>query len=220
VQKDLGDAYIGIDSLQLAFKYGFSAARYAKKVGDYLLLSEVVPVISKAYLKNKMPDSAIYYAKLGYDSSKSIGSVEVMSHNAQALANAYLYKKNFEDAYSWHLLYINHRDSVLNAEVRNKSAVAQYNFDLEKKQAQITALNQQKKIQQYFLYSALAVLLLIIITTIILLKSNRQKKKANKLLQKQKHEIEDQRDQTNKALAELQQTQKQLIQSEKMARNK
>ena len=93
----------------------------------------------------------------------------------------------------------------------------QYNADLEKKQAQITALHQEKKIQQNFLYSVLAVLLLIIITAFMLLKSNRQKQKANKLLQKQKREIEDQRDQTNKALEHLQQTQAQLIQSEKMA---
>ena len=134
--------------------------------------------LSKAYLKNKMPDSAIYYAKLGYDSSKSIGAVEVMRDNAEALANAYAYKKDFENAYNWHLLYTNHRDSVVNTEVRNKSAVAQYNADLEKKQAQITALNQQKRIQQNFLYSALAVLLLIIIIAFILLKEQPAKTKS------------------------------------------
>src|SRR5438045_5247195 len=58
---------------------------------------------------------------------------------------------------------------------------------------------------------------MIFITFIILFRNNRQKQQANKLLKEQKHEIEEQRDQTNKALAELQQTQQQLIQSEKMA---
>ena len=182
-----------------------------------MLLSEVVIPLSRAYLKNKMPDSAIYYARLGYDSSKNIGSVEVMRDNAEVLSNAYAYKKDFEKAYDWQLLYIHHRDSVLNTDVRNRSALAQYNDDLEKKQSQITALNQRQKIQQNFLYSALAVLLLIVVIAFILLKSNQQKQQANKLLQKQKHEIENQRDQTNKVLADLQQTQKQLIQSEKMA---
>ena len=52
---------------------------------------------------------------------------------------------------------------------------------------------------------------------VILLKNNRQKQKANLLLSKQKKEIEEQRDQTNKALTELQQTQAQLVQREKMA---
>ncbi|MEP7164665.1 MAG: ATP-binding protein [Ferruginibacter sp.] len=217
IQVNLAKTYNELDSLALAFKYGFSSLRYAKKVGDNLLFASILPALSTTYLKNNMPDSAIYYSGLGYDTSKSIGAVEVMRDNAEAIANAYAYKKDFANAYTWRLLYFNHRDSALNSEVRNKSALLQYNIDLEKKQAQITALHQEKKLQQNFLYSALAVLLLIIITAFILLKSNRQKQKANKLLQKQKHEIEDQRDRTNKALADLQQTQKQLIQSEKMA---
>jgi signal transduction histidine kinase len=45
----------------------------------------------------------------------------------------------------------------------------------------------------------------------------RQKKKANHLLKQQNIELEDQRDQIKKALAELQQTQIQLIHKEKMA---
>jgi signal transduction histidine kinase len=115
------------------------------------------------------------------------------------------------------VLFINYRDSMLNAEITNKSTVLQYNYDLAKKQTQITALDQQRKVQQNFLISALLVLVLIIGTAFLLLRNNRQKQKANKLLQKQKQEIETQRDQTNKVLEELQQTQKQLIQSEKMA---
>ncbi|MEP7374751.1 MAG: ATP-binding protein [Chitinophagaceae bacterium] len=217
IYRNLADAYNGLDSLALAFNYGFNSVRYAKKIGDHLLLSGIVTTLSTTYLKNKMPDSAVYYARLGYDSSKSIGSVEVMRDNAKALADAYAYKNDFANAYKWQRHYFNHRDSALNTEVRNKSAVAQYDYDLEKKQAQITALNQEKKIQRNFLYSALVVLLLIVITAFLLLKSNGQKQKANKLLQKQKREIEDQRDQTNQVLDHLQQTQQQLIQSEKMA---
>ena len=97
-----------------------------------------------------MPDSAIYYAKLGYDYAKHIGTVAAMRDNAEVLAKAYAYKKDFANAYSYQLLYDNYRDSVLNTEIRNKSAVVQYNADLEKKQAQITALHQEKKVQQNY----------------------------------------------------------------------
>jgi len=72
----------------------------------------------------------------------------------------------------------------------------EYNYTLEKKQVQIAALNQQKKLQQNFLISISVVLLLLIIAALLLLRNNRQKQKA---------------------LAELKQTQAQLIQSEKMA---
>ena len=80
---------------------------------------------------------------------------------------------------------------MLNAEVRNKTAVLQYNNDLEKKQAQIARLNQQKKSQQSFMFSIVIVLTLILITAVLLLRNNRQKQKANKLLQRQKQEIDD-----------------------------
>jgi signal transduction histidine kinase len=216
-QLNLAETYTLTDSLPFAFAHSASVVNYAKRRGDNLLYAMAMVPFSETYLKNSMPDSAVYYAKLGYDYAKQIGTIAVMRDNAEILAKAYAYKKDFANAYSYQLLYNNHRDSVLNTEIRNKSAVVQYNTDLEKKQTQITTLNEQKKVQQNYLYGVLAVLLLIIITAFILLKSNRQKQKANKLLQKQKLQIEDQRDQTNNALLHLQQTQAQLIQSEKMA---
>ncbi len=93
----------------------------------------------------------------------------------------------------------------------------QYNYSLAKKQAQIADLNQQKKLQNAFLFGTLVVLFLIGITVVVLYRSNRQKQKANNLLSKQKQIIEKERDKTNNALADLKLTQKQLIQSEKMA---
>jgi uncharacterized protein YxeA len=185
-QLNLAEAYTLTDSLPFAFAYGASVVNYAKRRGDNLLYAMAMVPFSETYLKNNIPDSAVYYAKLGYDYAKQIGTIAVMRDNAEVLAKAYAYKKDFANAYSYELLYNNHRDSVLNTEIRNKSAVVQYNADLEKKQAQITALHEQKKVQQNYLYGVLVVLLLIIITAFILLKSNRQKQKANKLLKKTK----------------------------------
>jgi two-component system NtrC family sensor kinase len=104
---------------------------------------------------------------------------------------------------------------MLNSEISNKSAVLQYNYDLAKKQSQITTLDQQRKVQRNYLIGALIVLLFIMIMAVLLLRNNRLKQRANQLPAKQKLELEDQRDQTNKALTELKATQAQLIQSEK-----
>ena len=145
-QLNLAEAYTLTDSLSLAFAHGASVVNYAKRRGDNLLYAMAMVPFSEIYLKNNMPDSAVYYAKRGYDYAKQIGTVGVMRDNAEVLAKAYAYKKDFANAYSYQLLYNNHRDSVLNTEIRNKSAVVQYNADLEKKQAQITALNQERKV--------------------------------------------------------------------------
>ena len=217
IESNIADVYERMDSLPLAFQYGFHSLAAAKQLGDREGEAWINGILSRAYLKKNMADSAIWYAQQGLEAAKGTGTIEFMRDNTSALANAYAAKKDFANAYTYHLLFINFRDSMLNAEIKNKSNVLQYNYDLAKKQTQITALNEQRKTQKNFLISALIVIVLIIITTFVLLRNNRQKQKANRLLQKQKHEIEEQRDQTKKVLIELQQTQKQLIQSEKMA---
>ena len=57
----------------------------------------------------------------------------------------------------------------------------------------------------------------LLIFSFFMYRNYRQKQKANRLLQLQNVELEDQRDKIKKAMAELQQTQIQLIQKEKMA---
>ncbi len=217
LESNIAEVYTRMDSLPLAFEYGFHSLAAAKKLGDREGEAWINGILSRAHLKNKIADSAIWYAQQGLAAAKETETTEFMRDNAEALANAYAAKKDFANAYTYQVLFINFRDSMLNAEITNKSTLLQYNYDLAKKQTQITALDQQRKVQQNFLISALIGLLLIVITAFLLLRNNRQKQKANKLLQRQKNEIEEQRDQTNKVLEELQQTQKQLIQSEKMA---
>jgi two-component system NtrC family sensor kinase len=216
-ESNLADVYTRMDSLSPAFKYGFSSLAIAKQINDVVGIAWIDGILARAYVKKKIPDSAIYYSRLGLAAANETQTLEYMRDNTGALAAAYALKKDFENAYTYHTLYISYRDSISNADITNKSMAMKFNSDLDKQQAQITVLNQQKKLQRNFLISVSIVLFLIIITAIILFRNNRQKQQANKLLTKQKQEIEDQRDQTNKALAELQQTQKQLIQSEKMA---
>jgi len=216
-ESNVAEVYTRMDSLPLAFAYGFHSLAAAKGLGDREGEAWINGILSRAHLKNKIADSAIWYAQQGLAAAKETETTEFMRDNSAALADAYAFKKDFANAYTYHVLFVNYRDSILNAEITNKSTLLQYNYDLAKKQTQITALDQQRKVQQNFLISALIVLVLIIITAFLLLRNNRQKQKANGLLQKQKEEIEAQRDQTNKVLEELQQTQKQLVQSEKMA---
>ena len=216
-ESNLADVYTKLDSLPLAFKYAFNSLAMAKEQDDKEGESWIYGILSRAYLKKQMVDSAIYYGQQGLAAAKEMGTVEYLRDNTFALANAYTYKRDYQNAYLNHIQYIAYRDSMLNSEITNKTSILQYNYDLSKKEAQITELNEQKKGQRNFLISALIVLGLIIISVIVLIRSNRIKQKANTLLQKQKKEIEYQRDQTNKVLTALKQTQTQLVQSEKMA---
>ena len=217
IKSDIADAYVKLGNVPLALEYAFSARDIAVKIGDTEGEAWTAGILGKAYLNKNNPDSALYFAMSGLAAARKTGTLEFMRDNYEVLANAYAQKKDFAHAFNYQALYFKYRDSMLNAEVSNKSNLLQYNYDLEKKQAQIAALNQQKKLQRFFLISALVVLVMIVILAIVLFRSNRQKHKDNILLSDQKELIEQQRNETDRTLLQLQRTQAHLIHSEKMA---
>jgi len=216
-QSNMADVYVRIGNLPMAFKYGFESLLAAQKIDDAEGEEWIDGILARAYLKLNKPDSALYYARTGYEKANHTATIEFKRDNAEALGNAFVMKKDFANAYKYHVLYISYRDSMSSAQVTNQTSLLQYNYSLAKKQAQIADLNEQKKLQNVFQLGTLAALLFIGITLLVLYRNNRQKQKANNLLSKQKQIIEEERDKTNNALADLKLTQKQLIQSEKMA---
>ncbi len=86
----------------------------------------------------------------------------------------------------------------------------------EKKLQQAEAIKIQgnNRVRMYALFSALVVFLLV---AILLWRNNLHKQKANALLQQQKQQTEQQKTKAEQALQELEATQSQLIQREKMA---
>jgi two-component system, NtrC family, sensor kinase len=67
------------------------------------------------------------------------------------------------------------------------------------------------------IYSLLAGLMVVSVLGIILFRNNKQRKKSNLLLTTQKSEIEQQKKQVELSMEQLQSTQSQLVQAEKMA---
>jgi len=217
VESNMADVYVRSNDLPMAFKYGFHSLKIASKIDDNDGVAWIDGILGRAYNKANKPDSALYYAVKGLKAASNTGTIEFIRDNYEAMSNAYAKKNDFANAYKYQGLYVTYRDSMVGSEVSNKASLLQYNYDLAKKQAQIASLNQEKRMQNYFLAGSVVILFIIGVTGILLLKNNRQKQKANLLLSRQKKEIEEQRDQTDKALTELQQTQAQLVQREKMA---
>src|SRR6185295_16964997 len=113
--------------------------------------------------------------------------------------------------------HVAYRDSVNNIRSVQKMADLRYNFDMSQKQIEVNMLNQQKRNQKSLVVSLGIILGLTIIILAILVKNNQNKQKAYRILNLQKQETEEQKAKAEDALNELQVTQKQLIQSAKMA---
>jgi signal transduction histidine kinase len=89
-------------------------------------------------------------------------------------------------------------------------------FDEQLRQQELEQrrINAQTKVRTYALLAGIIIFMLI---AFLLYRNNRTRKKANVLLQKQKKEIEQQKEIVESTLSDLKSTQAQLIQSEKMA---
>jgi two-component system, NtrC family, sensor kinase len=166
------------------------------------------------YHKGKQQDSAEYYAKKALETAES-GHFEQHALDAgMVLYTYYDQDHNLGEAYRYLKLATAAKDSLYSQD--KVKQMLNIDFDEKMRQQEIAEaeIQYRNKVRLYTLAAGLAVLLFV---AVIFWRNSNQRKKANRLLSKQKKEIEDQRDQTNKALTELQQTQTQLIQREKMA---
>ena len=189
-ESNLADVYTRMNNLPLAFQYANNALKGASEINDVGGEEWIYGILSRAYLKSGEADRAIYYANLGFSSAKNSGGIENLRDNALALSDAYAKKNDFKNAYDYRLLYTKYRDTIVNEEVRNRTAVEQYTYNIDKKEAQINVLNEQKKGQRNILIGVLGLLLLLFSVAGLLFKNNRQKQKANKLLESQKQDID------------------------------
>ena len=163
--------------------------------------------IARFYTNNGELDSAVYYSKkaiaLDLEKNYPSGSLEA----ATQLADIYEKEHTPDSAFKYLKLTISLKDYLFNQQkerdLKKLAFIGQLNQqELQKQQEEAT--NRLK------IYALLGILLIILIVTFLQWRNSRHRKRANLRLQGQKEELES-------ALEQLQLTQKQLIQSEKMA---
>jgi len=165
-------------------------------------------------------DSALYFGRqaLNYFQSnkmtvRAMGETSLYYVAEISPMIAALYKANNQpdSAYKYLQLSIAAKDSLYNVDkIRQFQTLS---FNEANRQQQLEQQSREEK-QRYEtklkMYGLISIITGFVLLALILYRNNRQKQKANTLLQSQKQEIE-------KTLGELQHTQKQLIQSEKLA---
>ena len=175
VDISMADLYVRFDSLDLAFKYAFSARTMNE--GNLVTLSTINRILSDAHLKKSRYDSALFYGELSLSQATKIGNKLNICESMLSLSQSYAATGDFKKALNFHQQYLLHRDSVTDNAVKNKVALLEHTAELEKKQAEVEMLNQQKNAQQKLLLAVSASLLLVIVVALAMIKNNRQKAK-------------------------------------------
>jgi len=187
---NFADVYLRMDSVQKAFKYAYKSLEMTDRIKDNSMYGWIYGILARAHLREGNLDSAVYYGEMGFKYGQELGIMEDLRDNSGALADAYTRKNDFRKALFNYQNFISYRDSMVNDEVKNKSIVLEHNLELAKKESEIALLNEKQKLQRNFLYSSLIVIALIMVAAFLLLRNSREKQKANRLLLKQKQEID------------------------------
>ena len=185
-------------------KYYRYAATIATKRHDDSNAADAFLNISGYYLKNNKRDSALYYVRKVYQMSAG-SSLQAKLYPSLLLSKSFSGKADSTLKYT--VQYYTIRDSLQNF---NKAQRAQaLAFADEQNRREIEA-KQGAYLANLKLYALAAIAIVLVLLAIILWRGSRRRKIANELLQEQKDQVEE-------TLNELEATQNQLIQSEKMA---
>jgi len=190
IERDIGEVEAAKGNKKAALKYFNSAISFTKKTED---LSISYLSTARLYHKYKMQDSAEYFAKKALETA-ALGKFEQDAINAgQLLYSYYDEDNNLPLAYKYFKLTTAAKDSIYSQDKVKQLLTMDFDERQRKQDIAVAQAQYQEKVRTWLFIAGLSVLLLVVV---IIWRNSAQKQRA---------------------LSQLQLTQKQLIQSEKMA---
>jgi two-component system, NtrC family, sensor kinase len=195
---------------QLYFNKSIAITAYDPVIAKQSFNKNYIPFL----LQNKMFAKALVQSKADFQLGEENDNNNIKLIAVGFLRQVYDSLQETDSAYFYSRLELSLRDSVFNQNNINRIQSLAFNQQLSKIEDAGKKAAYESQLKQYALLAGLAIILII---ALLLGVNNFNRKKANKLLQKQKEEIEVQKKNVEQTLSELKSTQAQLIQSEKMA---
>jgi signal transduction histidine kinase/Tfp pilus assembly protein PilF len=198
---NLGGAYSRMNKKNEAEKYFQRALSIVTKPNykssrvKYLVFF----TIAEHFRRNQQLDSCLYYAKKAITVLENTVFGYLMAKPAQMLSELYE-GKNADSTIKYLRIYLKTNEVINSTRVTQQLQVMAFEEEQRKLELEQTRKEAQVRLKIYFL---IAGLLLVSIFGLLMFRNNRQKHKINTKLEN--------------TLANLQATQKQLVQSEKMA---
>jgi signal transduction histidine kinase len=211
---NIGMAYAGIGKNDLAEKNLTEAIRILEIDQNYSPICTYLISMADVYLDKGDDERALTYAHRSLQLAEQYEQKAEVAAASLKLSELYEKAGDKNEAFKYYKNHIAYRDSVIDKNTIKEMADLRTNFEVSQKQIE---LNQQKQKQKFLVISLGIILGLTLIILVIILKNNQNKQKAYKILNFQKQKTDEQKAKAEDALAELQVTQKQLIQSAKMA---
>ena len=197
VLNNIGKAYAKKGEFEVAIKYQQQAIDLSKKLNAKLYIGKSFLGLAETYKTKGDTKTALDFYKQAATTLNEVHASNELKDAYFGLATSYASLGDYDNAYTYQTLFSNYKDTLYNTETDKKLGSLQFDFDLQKKQGEINLLVKDKKLtevelkRQRFVRLALIVGLgLVLIIAFAIYRNYRIKVKTNKILDRQKDEIE------------------------------
>ncbi|RRA99934.1 tetratricopeptide repeat-containing sensor histidine kinase [Larkinella rosea] len=209
----LGDLHLKRHDTTTALSYYRRALVAAQQSNSTVTLADIYLSIASLYQATGAIDSSIVNARRALAAGQQTNYLDGILSASKLMTKLYEGRNNTQ-ALRYFKVAVAAKDSLFSQEKIKQ--LLTLGFEEQQRQQEQVALeaSYQNRIRLYGLTGLVAVVLLV---AGLLWRTNQRQRRSNQLLTRQKTELDQQRSKAEQALGELQTTQAQLIQKEKMA---
>jgi adenylate cyclase len=193
----LGKLYLRKGDFNKALRYHEKAYAIADNTNNQLHMVRSLEGIANVYVKRQDFKQALSYYHKAEAQALEIHSNPNLKDIYEGMSMAYGKAGDYANAYAYQNRLANIKDTLFNEMTQKKLGVLQFEFDLQKKQGEITMLTADKalkdaelKRQKFAKNALLGGIALVLIIALIIYRDYKAKIRINKILDRQKEQIE------------------------------
>ncbi len=193
----LGKVYNRENKYDLAIFYHKKALDIGTKLNGNLDIVQSLMGLAKTYISKEQYNEALAYLKKAEKNAIEHRFSGELKNVYEEFSRVYNQLSDYKNAFVYQSKYSSIKDTLYNIETDRKLGSLQFDFDIQKKQSEVDLLTINKALQennikrQKFAKNAFLIgFILVLLGAINIFRNYLRKIKVNKLLDKQKEEIE------------------------------
>lgn len=195
--KMLGETEYEKGNFSKSVEYLELAYATAKEKNQQLDMVQSLIAIGNTYQKKDFQKALNSY-KEAENLALKMGVVGELKDIYGGMSHLFREKKDFANAYKYQSLFVQQKDSLFNLETDDKIRGLQFDFELDKKQDQISLLEKEAELQQnistrqkYLVYAASVISILILLLALGTYRRYRYIQKTNSVIEDEKNRSEN-----------------------------
>jgi len=143
----IGEIYFRSKNYDESFRYQQQALQLAIETGSINLQPSIYIALSNIYLVKNNTAQALLHAERALAMGKEIDSKRNIADSYHQLSKVYASLKNYTKAYEFQSLYVGLNDSLKSSESLGNIEKMKANYELDKKELEIKALNHEMSVK-------------------------------------------------------------------------